>query len=332
MKFSTRLFIFTFVFLLYGVASSFGQTSEKGWPMHLRIFAGPEGGQWFSISKPISDILSEEVISSTYRRGGGISNLERINSGKGDLAFSLASFLGGAASGAPEYAMIKAENVRSIGNVYPQVLYFLVRTEFAQKYNIKKVGDLLQLKAPVRFALLKKGTGSEFFVRILLKYGYDTNYAKLKENGWRIFFNNYPETADDFVAGELDCFAYTAGTHVPLLLDMENYTKFTALPVCAKVLTELKQKFKFNSYVIEPSVYKGVTKPVRTLSDFSCLVVQKDMPGDLVQAILSSLWNNKDKISETLVEFRNFSPEKALSEGIPVHQEAEKFWSNLQEQ
>ncbi len=299
-------------------------------PVHLRILAGPEGGQWFLMSGPITEILSREVLPSSYRKGGGISNLEMLNKKMADFAFSLTSFLGGASSGAAEYKDIKADGVSLVGNVYPQVLYFLVRTEFAKKYQLKSVGDILRLDEPVRLATLKKGTGSEFFLRILLKYGYNTDYAALRKKGWQIYFNNYPETADDFVVGNLDCFAYTAGTRVPLLLDIENYTKFTALSVGDDVLEKLKDKFKFNSYVIEPSVYKGITSPVKTLSDFTCMVVRRDIPGDFVYELLSALWKHRDEIAETLPEFKNFSSDTAIPEGMPLHPGAEKFWNQVQ--
>ncbi len=323
-----KQYVFTVLIFCVFAFCSHGLANENS-PVHLRIVAGPEGGQWFLMAGPIAEVLSEEVLPSSYRKGGGISNLEMLNKKMADFGFSLTSFLGGAASGVPEYRDIKTKGVSVIGNVYPQILYFLVRTEFAKKHNLKSVDDLLQLDVPVRLASLKKGTGSEFFLRILLKYGYNTDYSALKKKGWWIFFNNYPETADDFVSGNLDCFAYTAGTNVPLLLDIENYTKFTALAVGDEVLTKLKDRFKFNSYVIAPSLYKGVTQPVRTLSDFTCMVVRQDMPEDLVYDILASLWKHKEEISKTLFEFKKFSPDTAIPDGVPLHPGAEKFWKDL---
>ncbi len=319
------------VALLLFFNTSFVCGKQQNWPPHLRLFAGPPGGQWFLVADPLSNFLSQDVLSTSYRQGGGISNLEKINNGQGELGFSLTSFLGGAASGAPEYSGIKTENIRFIANIYPQILYFLIRTEFAQKHAIKNVEDLIRLKEPVRFALLKKGTGSEFFVRILLQYGYTTTYSDLREKGWKIFFNNYPETADNFVEGKLDCFAYTAGTQVPLLLDMENYTKFTVLPIKDAVLNKLKQQFSFNSYIISPEVYKSITKPTKTLSDFTCMVAHKNLADDLVESILASLWKNRDELSKTLIEFNNFSKKQTVSSGIPIHPGAEKFWNLLRE-
>ncbi len=313
------------------ISPAAGNEKKTDWPVHLRILAGPEGGQWFSLSEPLSQILSKEVLPSTYRKGGGISNIEELNAKMGEMGFTLSSFIGGSASGAPEYGDIPTQSIRIIGNIYPQVLYFLIRTDFLKQHDIANVGDLLKLHAPVRFALLKRGTASEFFVRILLKYGYKTDYASLRRQGWRFFFNNYPETADEFVAGELDCFAYTAGTHVPLLLDLQNYTKFTALPITEKVLDEMAKRFKFGTHVISPHVYKGITEPVTTLRDYTCLVVRKDLPDDLVNEILTSLWNHKENLAEKMIEFRNYSADTAVPEGIALHPGARKFWNRFQE-
>ncbi len=330
MKKIVTVFIFSLIGIGLSVTVSSAESRHPDWPVHLRILAGPERGQWYAMSGSISEILSREVIPSSYRKGGGISNLENLNNKFGDLGFSLTSFFGGAASGAPEYMNIRTKNVSVIGNVYPQVLYFLIRTDFARTHGIKSLEDLMRLRSPVRLALLKKGTASEFFVRVLFKYGYGTNYAELRKKGWTILFNGYSATADSFVAGGLDCFAYTAGTHVPLLLDLENYTKFTALPISEEVLGKLGKMFKFGSYVIDPHVYKGINAPVKTLSDFTCMAVRRELPDDLVYEILKSLWRHKKDISETLIEFNEFSPSTSVPKGIVLHPGAKKFWQEFQ--
>lgn len=209
---------------------------KSQWPTHLRMLTGPNGGQWFMMGEPIAEVLSKKVASTTSRMGGGMANIASINDKAGDFGFSLTCFLGAGQSGEAEYQDIKLENVSLLANIYPQVLYFLVRKDFADENGITTVNDLLQKKMPLRFASLKPGTASEFILNLLFKHGYNTSFDQLKKQGWVISFNNYAETADNFVAGELDCFAYTAGTTVPLILTMEEHTEVLVLPIDQKVL------------------------------------------------------------------------------------------------
>jgi TRAP transporter TAXI family solute receptor len=299
------------------------------WPARLRVLTGPSGGQWFMMGDPIAAALTRHVLPASSRTGGGVTNIASVDQAQADVAFSLACFLGAAYSGEKEYENLRAPNTVLLMNVYPQVLYFLVRKDFAGQHRIGDVRDLLALRAPVRFASLKPGTASEFILRLLFKYGYDTSFEKLKEQGWALSFSNYAETADNFAAGDLDCFAYTAGTTVPLIHTVEKYAEVTVLPVEQNVLDILREKFKTYTYTIPPGVYASITHPVPTVGDFTCLVTRRDLPDDLVHAISGALWENKRNIASVIADFGGLSPETALPEGLPAHPGAAAFWREI---
>ena len=303
--------------------------TKSGWPNHLRMLTGPNGGQWFMLGDPIAEVLSKHVAPTSSRLGGGVSNINNVNLKMGDLGFTLTCLMGAAQSGEQEYKSIKMDNAILMANVYPQVLYFLVRKDFAEKHGIDSVETLLQKKMPLRFASLKPGTASEFILSLLLKYGYNTSFEQLRAQGWQVFFNNYAETADNFVAGDLDCFAYTAGTTVPLIMTMEQHTPVVVLPLKQEVLDLLTGKFKTGTYIIKPGTYKSVTSPVLTLGDYTSIVVRKDLPDNLVVAINKALWENKSAIAKVIADFGALSPATALPKGLPAHPGSTSFWSEV---
>ncbi|MDR0238791.1 MAG: TAXI family TRAP transporter solute-binding subunit [Deltaproteobacteria bacterium] len=298
-------------------------------PAHLRLFSGPNGGQWFTAGERMAAILTRTVVPTTSRIGGGVANIAAVDQRRGDIGFTLACFLGAAQSGEPEYQSMIAENAVLMANVYPQVLYFLLRKEVALKYGITDITSLLAQRAPLRFASLKPGTASEFVLNMLLKYGYDTSFAKLREQGWLLEFNNYAETADNFVEGKLDCFAYTAGTEVPLILTMEKHAEVVVLPVEQRVLDLLAKKFKTTAYILQPGLYKSVPAPVATLGDSSCLIVRKDFPDDFVFAISKALWDNKADLVDAVKDFQSLSPGNAVPPGFDIHPGAKRFWDSV---
>lgn len=300
-----------------------------GWPIHLRFITGPAGGQWFTMGDPIAEVLSKDVLPTTHRQGGGLSNIKNIGNKLADVGFSLTCFLGAAQSGEEEYQYIREDNTILMTNVYPQVLYFLLRKDVAQKHGIKDVDDLLTSDVPIRFASLKPGTASEFILSVLLKYGYDTDFDGLRAKGWTVAFNNYAETADYFVAGELDCFAYTAGVNVPLIKTMQEHTEVLILPVRQDILDLLSEKFKTHTYTIKPGDYQGVAEPIKTLGDYTCIIVRKDLPDDLVFAVNKALWEQKDYIASIIADFGILSPDTALPAGLPAHPGSVKFWGGL---
>ena len=321
--------------VLFGLVCLFPQTSiaaavaKPGWPSHLRMLSGPNGGQWFALGDPIAEALSKNVAPTTNRMGGGMANIASLNKGAGDMGFSLTCFLGASMSGEEEYRDIQFDNATLMVNVYPQVMYFLLRKDVAERHGITDVESFLKAKRPLRFASLKPGTASEFVLRLLLKYGYDTSFDELRERGWTISFNNYAETADNLVSGDLDCFAYTASIEAPLILTMEQHIDVVILPMEQRVLDILAEKFKTSTHVIEPGYYKGVKSPILTLSDWTCILVRKDLPKDLVFAANKALWEEVNNISSVTSDFKRLSPQTALPKGLEAHPGSVEFWKTL---
>ena len=315
---------------LLAVPAALAQESgKKDWPAHLRVLTGPKGGQWFTMGKPIAEVLSGAVAPATSRAGGGIANIDSLNKEVGDIGFSLTSFRGTSLSGEPEYQHLKYDNATILFNAYPQVLYILLPRAFAEKHGISSVGSLLKVRAPLRFASLKPGTASEFILTLLLKYGYGMTYDDLRAQGWSLSFNNYAEIADNFAAGELDCFAYTAGGSVPLILTLEEHADVCILPVEREVLDKLSQKFKTTSYTIQPGDYRSVRQPVTTLGDWTCLLVRKNLPRDMVFAINKALWEQRHVVSNVIKDFGALSPDTALPQGMEAHPGSVDFWRTL---
>ena len=315
--------------LLTAITGTALADGKPHWPPHLRFLTGPNGGQWFMMGEPIAEVLSEDVLSTSSRIGGGVDNVTSISSKRGDLGFTLNCFMSTKDTDDSAFKGAAVDNAVLMANIYPQVLYFLVRKDFAERHNITDVGSLLSLRMPLRFASLRPGTASEFILKLLLRHGYNTSFEQLRQQGWNIQFNNYSETADNFVDGQIDCFAYTAGVQVPLIETMEDHMQVRILPIAKEVLDKLSVKIKTNTYVIKPGDYKSVTAPLLTLGDYTSLVVRKDLPDDLVYEISATLWEHKDHIAKVIEDFGILAPQTALPVNMPVHPGAEKFWNEL---
>jgi len=323
----TALFLATII-LVSATGLRYASAAER--PAHLRMLSGPSGGQWHAAGERLATILTHNIVPTTSRIGGGAANIVAIDKRLGDIGFTLTCLLGAAQTGEQEFQSMITENVALMTNVHPQVLYFLLRKDVAQKHGITDVASLLQQRAPLRFASLKPGSASEFILNIVLKYGYDTNYATLRAQGWLLEFGNYAELSDNFVEGKLDCFAYIGGTEVPLILSIEKHTEVVFLPIEQKVLDLLAAKFKTGTYTIMPGTYKSIAEPVTTLGDSTCIIVRKDLPDDLVYEITKTLWENKASLVEAVKDFQSLSPKNATPPGFDLHPGSKKFWDSVQ--
>ena len=302
---------------------------KKDWPGQLRFMAGPPGGNWFALGPALADLWSKEVINTSSSTGGGVSNIINANSRKGDLGFSVTSFLGAAMKGEEDFKGKTVDNAVIMSNLYTQVTYFIVRKDFATRNNIKTVGDLLQKK--VRFATLKPGTASEFAVKVLFKMGYGTTTNELKsKKDWTVEYASYEGGADLMADDHIDCFAFSVGSVASIVMNIESKQDIIILEVEQKALDAVAEAYGTTTHTIQPDIYKSVTSPVKTLGDYTCIVIRKDLPESLVFALNKAMWDHRKSLTEAVKDMQELNPEIALPKGVPSHPGSGKFWKSLQ--
>lgn len=296
-------------------------------PGTINILTGPPGGQWNALGNELEKLLREVGIPARSHIGGGVDNLRKVGDNEADIGFTLYSFMGAAGAGEKELPAVNLDNAVLLANLYPQVLYIIVRKDVATRYNIKTLRDLLNVADPIRFATLQKGTGSEFIFNMLLKSAYRTDYDKLAEHGWKINFMSYANITEKFLAGELDVCAYTAGpgTYLIPILEEKNLDAIL-LPVDEEMLNLMTHQFMTITYVINKGDYKSVDEDILTLGDYSSLVVRRALPDDLVFKINEILWNRKADLAKVSEDINTLSPRFAVAGQSQVHPGSLKFW------
>jgi TRAP transporter TAXI family solute receptor len=303
-----------------------GAQDKTGWPDQLKFMAGPPGGNWFALGTALSEMWSKNVLQTTSSTGGGVSNILNADLKKGDFGFSVVSLVGAALAGEEDFAGRDIKNAVVMANLYTQYTYYIIRKDFADKNGIKSFDDLLAKDIPVRFATLKPGTSSEFIIKALFKKGYGTDYEKLKKKGWTFEFTSYENGADLMADNHLDLFAFSVGKVASVVMNIESSTPIYILPVGQKALDALAKAYGTTTFTVEPGIYKSVKTPVKTIGDYNCIVIRKDLPDSLVYELNKAMWANKASIVAAVKDFNELSIKDALPAGLPVHPGSEKFW------
>ncbi len=304
--------------------------AETKAPDHLRFMAGPPGGNWFALGTALSEMWTKNVVQTTNSTGGGVSNIINTNTKKGDLGFTVTAFVGAAIKGEADFKGKKIENIAVFSNLYTQVTYFVVREDFAKKHDINSVDDMIAKKIPVRFATLKPGTSSEFMVKVLFKEGFNTNYATLKDDhDWSVQYASYDGGADLLADNHLDVFAFSVGQVASIIMNIESRVPVRILPVGEAALAAVSKAYGTIAHTIKPGVYKSVTTPLKTIGDFTSIVIRKDLPEDFVYNLTKAMWENKASLAGAVKDMNELSPATAIPTGTPMHPGALKFWNEL---
>jgi hypothetical protein len=91
-------------------------------------------------------------------------------------------------------------------------------------------------------------------------------------------------------------------------------------------LKALSDAYGTETFTINPGIYKSVTKPVKTVGDYTCVVIRKDLPENLVYELCKALWKNKDNLAKAVQDMKELNPKEAIPKGVPAHPGAVRFW------
>jgi hypothetical protein len=317
------------IILALTLAMSLGAQNKAGWPDQLKFMAGPPGGNWFALGTALSEMWSKNVIQTTSSTGGGVANILNADLKKGDFGFSVVSLVGAALAAEEDFAGKQIKNAVVMANLYTQYTYYIIRKDFADKHGIKSLDDLVAKDVPVRFATLKPGTASEFVIKAMFKKGYNTDYDKLKKKGWTFEFTSYENGADLMADNHLDLFAFSVGKVASIVMNIESSTPIYILPIGQKALDSLANAYGTTTFTVEPGVYKSVKEPIKTIGDFNCIVVRKDLPEDLVYELNKAMWEGRTGITAAVKDFGELNVKDALPTNLPVHSGSLKFWKSV---
>ncbi len=316
------------ILLALMLTMSLGAQNKAGWPDQLKFMAGPPGGNWFALGTALSELWSKQVLQTTSSTGGGVANILNADLKKGDFGFSVVSLVGAALAAEEDFAGKSIKNAVVMANLYTQYTYYIIRKDFADKNGIKSLDDLVAKDIPVRFATLKPGTSSEFIIKAMFKKGYGTDYEKLKKKGWTFEFTSYENGGDLMADNHLDVFAFSIGKVASAVMNIESSTPIYILPIGQKALDALAAAYGTTTFTVEPGVYKSVKTPVKTIGDYNCIVVRKDLPEDLVYELNKAMWEGKAGIAAAVKDFGELTIEDALPANLPVHPGSLKFWKS----
>lgn len=294
MKLKNFLILF-FLMILCTAQTSFADNLE------LRLLTGPAGGNWFNLGEKLASIWSSSgAVNIKTAVGGGVSNILNINAKRADIGFSVRSLFEAAVKGEADFSGRGVSNVMLMENLYRQYTYFIMRRDFADKYNIKSVDDIILKTPPMRFATLRPGTSSEFIVRALFEKGYGIDYkTEFRKWGGSVEFLSYEGGTELLLDHHLDCLAFSLGRTARQIINIENKLDIVILPVGQDVLEKLSRSYATEAVIIEPDIYKSLHEPVHTVGDYTCLVVRRDLPEELISGLRKSI---SEHINEVIAD------------------------------
>lgn len=282
----------------------------------VNVLTGGTSGVYYPLGVAVAKVIGEKVPGtrpSVQATKASVENLNLIQQGKGEVAFTLADSLADGAAGKEE-AGFKAPltKVRALGGIYPNYIQIVA----AKDSGIKTIADL----KGKRLSVGAPKSGTELNARAIL------NAAGIKyEDLGKIEYLPFAESVELMKNRQLDATLQSAGLGVASIKDLANSVPIVVVEVPAAVIDKIGAPYL--KATIPAGTYEGQGADVATAAVPNFLVTRSDMKDDEVYAITKAIYESLPELAAAHSAAKSITLANAMK-GSPVafHPGAAKFF------
>ena len=288
--------------------------AEPHWPPVLTLGTASTGGTYFAYGEGLAQILTRALGIMVVARPteGPSQNILLLESGEIQLGLvTLGVALQGWNGSAPWTGGRQLRAMRAMFPMYDTPFQFMV----PDASPAKSLSGLNGLKVGVG---PQGGTTAayvpEFFKRLKIE-------ASLVTGEWA-------ELAKQVEAGTLDGLAVGAGVPFPSFLDLERKMRVRYLPVEPQQILDLRLAMpELGASTVGAGAYPSMRRNYPTVGLYNFAVAHRDLPADLVAAIVDAVFANHDALIDIHPAAAETVPENfTRNPFLPFHDGASRWY------
>lgn len=272
----------------------------------INVLTGGTSGVYYPLGVALSKIYGEKIANvrpTVQATKASVENLQLLQQGKGEIAFTLGDSLDAAWKG-DEEAGFKSplKKLRGITAIYPNYVQIVASKDSGIKTLADLKGKRLSVGAPK--------SGTELNARAILAAAGMT----YKDLG-KIEYLPFAESVELMKNRQLDATLQSAGLGVASLRDLATSVEITVVEVPAAVVDKAGPPFVKVS--IPANTYTGQTAAVPAAAVANYLVTHEGMKEETVYQMTKAVFENLPDLAAAHAAARSIKLESAL-EGMPV--------------
>ena len=279
-----------------------------------KIPTGSATGTYYPSLSAICMVLSkytDDIRATASVGGGSASNARKVGSGEAPFSLSTSSTVYYAVKGERMFKQ-KYPGIMAWGTLHKLYADFLVKANS----KIKTFSDLKGKK----IAIGEPGSGDAVAAEDILKTaGLWDLVIKVKVGD--------PQSMDLLKLGKVDAIIHHTAAPNPNFYSFSTTTPIRALDMPDDVIAKLVNMGYYARGVIKAGTYKGMDKDADVVVLPVVMIVNKDLPEDVVYEMTKVVWEHFDEIVEAAPFLKVVDPKNVLN-GIPVplHPGAYKYF------
>jgi len=283
----------------------------------INVLTGGTSGVYYPLGVALSQIYGKAIPdarTSVQATKASAENLNLLQAGRGEVAFTLGDTLSNAWKGNAE-AGFKAplNKLRGVAGIYANYIQIVAAADSGIRTLADLKGKRISVGAPK--------SGTELNARAVLKAaGLDyKDFAKVE-------YLPFGESVELMKNRQLDVTLQSAGLGVASLRDLATSVKIVVVPVPADVVAKVGDA-AYQPGTIPAKTYEGQDEDVATVAIQNFLVTHQGVAADTVYAMTKSMFENLDQMVAAHAAAKAIRPEKAVSSmPLPLHPGAEKYY------
>jgi len=286
----------------------------------VNVLTGGTSGVYYPLGVALANVIGKAMPSlktSVQATKASVENLNLLQAGRGEIAFTLGDSLSDAWKG-NEDAGFKTplKKLRGIAAIYPNYIQIVARADSGIKTLADLKGKNISVGAPK--------SGTELNARTIFAAAGIT----YKDFG-KVEYLPFGESVELMKNHQLDATLQSAGLGVSALRDLATSVDIVVVTIPADVIKKTNDP-AYLPATIPANTYRGQTTDVQAAAVQNFLVTHEGVSNDTVYGMTKALWTNLDQLTAAHSAAKAIDIKNALAGmPIPLHPGAEKYYREV---
>jgi TRAP transporter TAXI family solute receptor len=283
----------------------------------INVLTGGTSGVYYPMGVALSQIYGKAMPDakvSVQSTKASAENLNLLQAGRGEIAFTLGDALSDAWKGDAEAGFAAPlKKLRGIAGIYPNYIQIVASADSGIHTLADLKGKRISVGAPK--------SGTELNARAVLKAA-GLSYKDFA----KVEYLPFGESVELMKNRQLDVTLQSAGLGVASLRDLAAAMKIVVVPIPADVVAKVGDP-AYQPATVPAGTYEGQTQDVPTVAIQNFLVSHTGVSNDTAYKMTKALWENLDALVAAHAAGKQIKRENALKGmPLPLHPGAEQYY------
>lgn len=286
----------------------------------VNVLTGGTSGVYYPMGVALSQIFAKALPDakvSVQATKASAENLNLLQAGRGEIAFTLGDSLSDAWKGDAEAGFATPlKKLRGVAGIYPNYIQIVASADSGIKTLADLKGKRISVGAPK--------SGTELNARAVLKAA-GLTYQDFS----RVEYLPFGESVELMKNRQLDVTLQSAGLGVASLRDLASAMKIVIVAVPADVVAKIGDP-AYQPAVIPANTYEGQSSDVPSIAIQNFLVTREGVSTETVYKMTKALWENLPALAAAHAAGKGIRKETAIKGmPVPLHPGAEKYYREI---